>query len=266
LRIKFIFALILFSIFSLYTSAQSFELGLRGGAGNTWLFNNNVSNAGSEQNYALSFSYNYGLFLGYDINHRYTLELDVLSEIFTQKYSGKFIDTGMLPQGTYYVPGETYKSQTQLNIIAIPLLLHYNTRSGFNIELGPEYQAVNGAIYSSTYSNPLSNASYDVASAFAKSDMLIVLGFGWNLKLARSNFHPFINIRFTYGLSDLDGVDAFGQDLANNNTGKLYSGVHPYYPGYQATHSLEGSLNMGLFYRFAKHYDGSRPASRGRVY
>ena len=168
--------LLSFLISCFYGNTQSPELGLKGGVGISWLTNNNVSNAGSEENYATSFYYCYGLFVGYDINHRYSLEFDVLNETITQNYKGSFQDNGILPEGNSYVAGQSYSSQSQLYIIEIPAMLHYNTKMGLYFELGPEYQFITDATYSSSYSNPSASSNYDVANEFAKSNILVAIG------------------------------------------------------------------------------------------
>ncbi len=254
-------------VFCICGKSQSFELGLRGGCGSCWLLNNNVSNAGNEQNYSTSFYYSYGLFIGYDINHRYSLEFDVLSETINQNYKGSFQENGHLPEANYYVAGETYSSQSQLYIIEIPAMLHYNTRSGLYFELGPEYQFITDAGYTASYSNPSSEANYSVANEFAKSNILVAIGVGWNFRLIpKTNIYAFANIRYAYGLTDIRGVDGFGQNLNTTTGNPLYSGVTPYYSSYQSTHMQEISLNIGIYYRFSKHYSGNHPTGRGRVY
>ncbi len=261
------FTLLVLLFVFIHSNSQSIEVGARGGYAYTWLSNNNVSNAGSEEDLVASFAYNYGLFLGYDINHRYSLEADVLYGTLTQNYKGKFIDNGILPEGTSYQTGETYTSQSLLYTISIPFLLQYNTRSGFYAELGPEYQFITDANYTATYSNPPANSNYNVLSEFAKSNIAAMLGLGWRLKIARpQGLLAFVNIRFEYGLTDMQGVDAFGQNLNVTSYNPIYSGAKPYYSNYQATHTLAASINAGLYYRFARHYKGNSPSSRGRVY
>ena len=84
--------------------------------------------------------------------------------------------------------------------------------------------------------------------------MAVVLGLGWNFHLS-GNFYLNADLRFEYGLTDLMGTDGHGQDLDKGyNHGSLYASTQPsngnyYYSSYTATHSLEGSLNIGIFYR-----------------
>ena len=90
---------------------------------------------------------------------------------------------------------------------------------------------------------------------------------GWNFRLIpKTNIYAFVNLRYAYGLTDLGGVDAFGQNMNSGNNNPLYSGVKSYYSSYQSTHMQDVSLNIGVYYRFAKHYSGNQPSGRGRVY
>lgn len=246
-----------------FTSAQSFDIGLKGGIASTWLLNTNVNNAGTDEDIKSTISGDFGLHLQYNFNSKIGIELEFISEAFKQDYKGVFANPpGYIENNGYYIPyvaGESYTATTTLNELKIPLLFHYEAASGFCFEIGPELASISNATYTATSSGgtglyPSYNASYTTKSDWASSNMAVVLGLGWNFHLS-GNFYLNADLRFEYGLTDLMGTDGHGQDLDKGyENGRLYvangnSGAYYSYPSYTATHSLEGSLNIGIFYR-----------------
>jgi Outer membrane protein beta-barrel domain len=258
------FLILLASGFGFYASAQSFDIGLKGGAASTWLMNTNVNNAGADEDIASTITYDIGLHLEYNFAGGCGLEIEVISEPFKQDYKGTFSNPpGLINNdGAYfaYIKGESYTATTQLEEIKVPLLFHYEAQGGFSLEVGPEFASISSATYTANYTNqPVgypSSISYSTKSDFASSNLAAVLGFGWNIKLS-GQIYMLVDLRFEYGLTDLIGTDGHGQDLNQSykgSLGSLYASSQPvtgayYYPSYTATHSLEGSLNIGLFYR-----------------
>lgn len=247
-----------------FTSAQSFDIGLKGGIASTWLLNTNVNNAGTDEDIKSTISGDFGLHLQYNFNSKIGIELEFISEAFKQDYKGVFANPpGYIENnGHYYlyVNNESYTATTTLNELKIPLLFHYEATSGFCFEVGPELASISNATYTATYtgvpfmSAASENPSYTTKSDWASSNMAVVLGLGWNFHLS-GNFYLNADLRFEYGLTDLMGTDGHGQDLDKGyENGRLYvangnSGAYYSYPSYTATHSLEGSLNIGIFYR-----------------
>ncbi len=247
-----------------FASAQSLDLGLRGGAASTWLMNSNVFNAGSDQDVVSSISPEFGFHSEFNFLGGTGVELEVIYSKYTQKYKGAFIDAGGLYQNTtgliptnIYINGESFTASTQLTMIKIPLLFHYEAKGGFSLEVGPEYCMINDATYSATYSNGLpsspSSVSYSTKGSFGSSSLNAVLGFGWNIKLTPAgNWCLLADLRFEYGLNDIRGTDGHGEDLNNASTNPVYvsySGGTPRYSSYKSTNLLEGSFSVGVFYR-----------------
>jgi hypothetical protein len=242
--------------FGLFASAQSFDVGLKGGIASTWLMNTNVNNAGTDEDIVSTISGDFGLHLQYNFNDKIGVELEFISEAFNQKYKGTFAN----PPGyinndgapIYYIAGESYTATTKLNELKIPLLFHYQATSGFTFEVGPELASISSATYTANYTgNPVgtpSTLSYSTKSDFASSNMAAVIGFGWNFQLS-GQFYLLTDLRFEYGLTDLVGTDGHGQDLKSGSSLYSSSTIQYSYPSYTATHSIEGSLNIGVFYR-----------------
>jgi hypothetical protein len=264
------FLILLASGFGFYASAQSFDIGLKGGIASTWLLNTNVNNAGTDEDIASTITYNIGLHLQYNFTGGCGIELEVISEPFKQDYKGTFanppgyinISTTNTVIPVYYQNKETYTATTQLNEIKIPLLFHYEAPGGLSIEVGPEFASISSATYTANFTGQPSSLlyaapsslSYSTKSDFASSNIAALFGIGWNVKLS-GQLYLLTDLRFEYGLTDLIGSDGHGQDLNKSfDGGTLYQSKQPvsgayYYPSYTATHSLEGSLNVGIFYR-----------------
>jgi hypothetical protein len=237
------------------------EFGLRGAPASSWLFNQNVSNAGESQNYAAAFSYNYGLDFAFDISGKCAIEVDLLLGTLTQGYNGKFSNAGFyvntpvaFPDNTY-ANGESYTSKNTLKTMDIPLLFRFGSGNGAYIEIGPQYDIVQGATYTASYTgqNPgtASSANYSTAGEFGTSNIEGVLGFGDDFQIGASGFNIITNLRFSYGFTDLVGADGLGQGLEKSPGGSdnvLYSGSNPYYAGYKPTHSATVSFSIGVYY------------------
>jgi hypothetical protein len=252
------------------SGAFGFEIGVRGAVASDWFFNQNVQSEGNEQNYAPLVSYNYGLHVAFNFSEKFALECNALFGTMTQGYSGTFAQ-GSLPPGFGSSPGngnpggggwpyadkETYTSNNKLNVIEIPILARLGSGNGAYIEIGPEYDIVQGATYTASYSgqSPISpaSASYSVASAFATSVIQGVLGFGNDFQIGSTGLNIITNLRFSYDFTDLMGADGFGQNmnqtLPDGSSNALYAkSTGPYYSGYKATHLASASFSLGLYY------------------
>jgi len=260
---KKIILIALISGTGLFVSAQSIDMGLRGGIQSSWLLNTNVFNAGGDQNVSSTISSEFGLHLAFNFLGGTGIEADVIYNKFMQKYDGTFQNPpGALYQDmsnyyptTLYVANESYTASTTLTLIKIPLLFHYEAKGGFSLEVGPEYCIVSDAMYTANYSDQPtlepSSVSYDTKSAFGSSSLNAVLGFGWNVKLIPSGkLYLLTDLRFEYGLTDLKGTDGLGENLANSSSNPIYmQGNERGYSGYKATNMGDASFSIGLFYR-----------------
>lgn len=229
------FTTILLSVACITTQAQ-IELGARGGASTFWLLNSSTSTAAPSQNLTLSLSYNFGLHLAYDFTDQVGLETNFLYASLSQTYSGSFSKTGLLPDGNPYVNGQSYTSKNLLTAYQIPFLGCFETPSGSFVEVGIEYDMIQSANYSGSFSSPSYNPSFNAANNFAKSNILGVFGFGGKYSL---NDYVFLitDFRVTYGFTDLQGVDGVGQAYSSS-----------YYTSIKPTNTLTGSFNIGIFY------------------
>jgi len=244
------------------------EFGFRGAAVSSWLFNTNVSNQGNSQNYAAAFSYNYGVDFAFDFSSRCAIEADVLVGTMTQAYSGKFQDDGLYysePQtssalGYSYINGESYTAKSVLNMVGIPILFRFGSGNGAYVEIGPEYDIVNGANYSANFTGQSAfspaSVNYDTKQQYAPSSIQGVLGFGDDFQIGNSGVNIITNLRFSYAFTDLKGTDGMGQSLNQNYNGgsnvlyTSYLGQPAYYSSYKPTHMATASFNIGVYYFF----------------
>ena len=186
------------------------DLGLKGGAGTTWLMNANVFNEGTLE-HAFSFGSTVGLKFGFNANNVVEFTGEGLMTFFNQKYNGK--DTAM---------GQSWSKTVKLTQINVRLLLRLNL-SGAYVELGPQLSFLNGA--TEFYPGDLSAfPSADVTDRFTATHMSGVFGFGRWIGTGVDNFNLALGLRFTYGFQDI-----------LSNTGGKGSTVH--YPDNSAVYS-----------------------------
>lgn len=228
---------------SLTASAQYVEVGLRGGLDSFWLLNSNTSIAHNSETKAISLSYDGGVHLAYDITDNIGIEANVMYAQLNQAYRGSFSSSGMLPDESIYTNGESYTSKTTLTATQIPLMLCLETNSGSFIELGAQYDMINGANYTGTFdypSNmqpPSTTKTYSVANNFVKSYFSGVFGVGGKYYL-NNNFCLYTDFRVTYAFNDVRGVDGVGQDYNSS----------PYYQTTKPTTAVNASFNLGFIY------------------
>jgi hypothetical protein len=197
------------------------------------------------------YSYSYGVHLAFNITDHVSLESNVLWATLAQSYNGNFGSSGILPEGGVYVDGESYKSTTTVHTMQIPLMFRFLSGNGAYFGLGPEIDLVSSANYSATYrGGPTQSQGYDVSNAYPSSFFCAVLSFGNNIRLSHSLFFN-INLRFSYDITDMKGVDALGQNLSNSS---LYSGINPFYPKYEPTNAVSASFGVGLIYRIGHDF------------
>lgn len=253
------YTLIVLLVGSLFTRAQSFEIGARYLATSNWFFNSNVTNSGGSQNvtsenYDAAYSYSYGLHLAYNFTDHTGIETDLMFASLSQSYDGAFSEIpGVLTTGFAYYPGGDYKSTTTLSVMQIPVMFRFLSGNGAYVELGPQIELLNNAEYNATYKQgPVSSSSENVKSDYASSYFSGVLGFGNNIRLAPSFFFN-IHLRLIYDFTDLKGVDALGQNLKDN---RLYESGSPYqmYGSYAPTNAISAAFGIGLIYRIGHDF------------
>jgi hypothetical protein len=254
------FALVTCLVFFFSVKAQSFELGVRYLAESNWFFNSNVTNSGGapwsvEEDYSGAYSYSYGFHLAYNFNDHTGIETDVMFAKLQQSYNGAFGSTGILPEGGVFVDGETYTSSSSVGTIQIPVIFRFLAGNGAYFGLGPEADIVSNASYTASFKNngpvPQTQSSpINTTNAYPSSYFCAVLSFGNNIRLSHSFFFN-INLRFSYDITDMKGVDALGQDISNS---VLYSGSHPFYSKYEATNAVSAAFGVGLLYRFGHDF------------
>ena len=252
---------IVISSFAQSVGGSGFEIGIRGAAASNWLFNASVASTG-QQDYSAALSYNYGIDMAYDFSERFALEVNLLIGNTTQGYNGTFDENGTLPYNNEaYIATESFNAKTQLNLIGIPILMRFGSGNGAYIELGTEIQIITSATYSISFTDVPSNAasySGSVKNAFAPNSVSGVLGFGDDFQLGSSGLNIITDLRFYYDLTDMRGVDGFGQNLNVNIDGypnTLYTAPYgstgkPYYAGYKPTKEAGASFSIGLYYFF----------------
>ncbi|CAN5369564.1 hypothetical protein BH10BAC1_BH10BAC1_13230 [soil metagenome] len=188
---------------------NTLEIHAKGSANSTFLFNNNISDAGGDQDYAAGWSFNYGLGvsmyfgkIGFGVegllgNHRAAYA----GSIITKDASGNTIGT------------RDYSSTVNLKITQIPIFFKLKSDIGGYLEVGPQYNLISEGTYHYTSDGVQTDSI--MTGSFAKSYFSAVIGFGFKIPVAKSNFSILGGLRLQYAFTDIKGVDALGNDLAN---------------------------------------------------
>ena len=224
---KIILTALLFTAVNL-TAQISIDGGVKGSYNSTWLFNKNISDQGTSQDYALGWGYNFGggatVYYG-----PIGFGVEFLTGSHTGGYAGDFLGK--------------YTSNVKLNVTQIPLLLKLKSENGAYLELGAQVNSISKATYNRDFTdNDLFDATDNiVTSDYAKSFTSAVLGFGANVRLVKAiPLSLNVGLRLQYGFTDAKGVDALGTSLENTVI----------YPTRQNTNAVSGGIMIGLNYTF----------------
>lgn len=212
--------------------AQTVEIDAKGSFKSTWLANQNVSDAGSTQDFALGWGYNYGAGVTFYFNSTIGVGIDGLLNSHTANYKGVTNDATGKQIGDY-------TSSVTLNSLDIPVLFKLKNKGGGFLELGAAYCVINSAIYSNngTISSVSYNSTNNVDQYYAKSNFVGVFGLGIKIKFT-DRLSMKTGLRLEYGFTDLKGLDAMGRDLTDSMI----------YPKYRPTNSVAGGILLGLTY------------------
>lgn len=209
--------------------SQTLELSTKGSYRSTWLFNENLSNLGDEQDYDAGWGYNFGAGTAFYFNNSLGIEVNGLFGQFNGNYQGVVDTLG------------DYTSQVTLKTIDIPLLFKLRTKSkGAYLEIGPQYTMISSVKYRLT-GDSSSVPSKEVTDSYKDNNLSIMLGFGVNIEITK-RLNATAGIRLEYGIGDLEGVDALGESFMN-----------PFrYKEYKSTWTAAGGLFAGVAYTFGK--------------
>lgn len=243
---KTIFTIFLIAAFTVTAYAQRMEVGLKGIAKSTWLFNENISNEGEEQDYDSGWGFNSGLTFTYYFNKVVGVE----TGLFIGRHAGSYI--GRIPNDGSFRLQDTenaemgalvYNSRIALSTVDIPLLIKTKSRAGFYFEMGAQYSFITKAKYSAEHLK--GELEESIVTAYYPNDNISLLaGFGLSRDLS-DKFRAIMGFRFDYGMSDLRGVDAVGRALVNPII----------YPEYHRTRSVGGGVLLGVAYKIGEDYN-----------
>ena len=212
------------------TMQSSFCIGIIGMGKNTWLMNKNIfDRANSEQEVEASLGTSFGITMSTNFTKNVGIGLDVLYATHNQKFNGT----------TDIITKTPYNSKVHFSSIDIPLYLRLSTNGGAYFEFGSYFSMITSAKYTQESSLSFFNGSKDTKAFTSGFNVAPLLGLGIDINLS-DNLILSPGLRFSYGLSDVAGVDGQGVELTNTSR----------YPTYQKTHTLSGGLLVGLVYRF----------------
>lgn len=212
---------------------NTLEIHAKGSANSTFLFNNNISDAGGDQDYAAGWSFNYGAGVSMYFG-KVGFAVEGLMGNHRAAYAGTFVTkdaAGTVTSST------DYSSNINLNIIQIPVFFKLKSDIGGYLELGPQYNLISQANYHYTASGVQLDTV--MTNSFAKSYFSAVIGFGFKIPVAKSNFSILGGARLQYAFSDIMGIDALGREFVN---------PFVYKDGPGKTTGATGGLMLGVVY------------------
>lgn len=187
------------------------------------LFNKNISDLGSSQDYDFAFNSNYGAAL--NVNYG---KIGIGAELMLGSLKGAY-------QGVV-ANGSTYTSEVNLDLTQIPVYLRVGGAKGSFGEFGVVMHTVKNASYISANDQNISINSFD-ATARYQSFMGYMVGVGGRMSLPKIPVMLSISARFMYSTADAKGVDALGLPLDG-------------YPTHYNTNAASVGLHAGLVYSF----------------
>lgn len=212
------------------------EIQGKGLANASFLLNKNVSDAGNIQDYAPGFCANYGLGVSlYFGNVGFGVE--GLMGNTLGAYQGEFdiLDTAGLAFST-----QRYNSTVKLSVTEIPVFFKLKSEIGAYLEVGPQFTMINEAKYH--YSTEGFKMDSVMSSSYATSYFSAVLGFGFKIPIAKTGLGILAGARLQYSLTDLQGVDALGQEFKNALI----------YDKPESTSAAKAGLMLGVVYTIGK--------------
>jgi hypothetical protein len=226
------------------TWSKVIDIGVIGHGRLSWLLNSNVSNSAGHVDYVTSTASGAGLRVQYFGAGVLGAGFEVNYATLNQKYKSVNSDAST---------GD-YESKTTLKALDLPVFIKLGSSEGGYFELGCQFSFINDATHETTY-NPIINfgqfRSGDVSDQFEDMYIAPFLGFGGSFNLMNEVLLLTAGLRFTYGVTDLVGVDGLGQPLNEDNSA-TYSDLNPYgYDEYKPTNPLYGTLMLGLIYSIA---------------
>ncbi|HIO73407.1 MAG TPA: hypothetical protein EYN38_09925 [Flavobacteriales bacterium] len=246
---KLLLLALLISATTVNSHAQSLVIGAKGLFASTWLFNANVSNAPQgKQTYVPAFGESYGLSGAIFFNEKLGVEMNFFYSNHRQGYTGD--DT-------------EYEARTTISKVDIPLMIKLKSETGAYFEIGVQFSAVQQARY--RYKLGSVDTNYYVTQHFAKNSIDGIIGIGIDIELG-AGLALTTALRFWGSITDIEGVDSYGNDLSDVGVLNQTLDTRYNYEGdYKETHSAAAGFLLGLTYtiggRDKKKKKTSQPAS-----
>jgi hypothetical protein len=242
-----VLSLLLCSV-QLVQAQEGIRLGVKGSYMSTWLFNNNISDAGDYLNYAPAYSGAFGVQAIYMFSDAYGISVDL-------NYAG---------QNSKYEDSESqeYLTELKLRYIDLPVLFRASSEKGPYFEIGPQFSFLAGAKESYTDKVDASNSysDKDFKDNFAGFGLSAVLGFGVDIKLTEM-INLTTGLRFGYQFTDATNeytLDEAGAALANDQLSSVALASHFVEANplkafdYTKSNRVFGGLQLGLQFNLAK--------------
>jgi hypothetical protein len=218
--------LILFSTFTVYSQTWV-DLGLKGGYGLNFLFNQNAFDD-RDISYNFSFGHSFGGKIGLNFNEANAITLDIMSSGFNQTFNYNYLNADS--------SFSRYQRKLSLNTLDFMLLYRRTTEASY-FEIGPQYSLLSKAKLNDNFNG---SGPQDVSRNFKDSYYSAVMGFGSYIA-GGDNFGITMGFRFSYTLNDIMG--GAGTEFLYNKSYSTEKSTSPF----TALFIMEFNYDMGHF-------------------
>lgn len=210
---------------------NTIEIHGKGSANSTFLFNKNVSDAGNLQDFAAGWSFNYGAGVS-----MYFGNVGFGIEGLIGNHRGAYAGSIDIKDSTGVIGTKEYSSNVNLKVTQIPVFFKLKSEIGSYLEIGPQYNIVSEAKYHFTTDGVTTDSI--MTKNYASSYISAVVGVGFKIPVAKSNFSVLAGLRLQCSFTDLKGVDALGRAFTNS---LLYAKP-------ESTYAATAGLMLGVVY------------------
>jgi opacity protein-like surface antigen len=246
MTMKKTFAICCILTLALSAPAQEFRVGLKGGINSTWLFNKNVSDAGDNLDYDVTFGNTKGIATQLQLNDNVGVGIDLLFASHKQKYTGKSTST-------------SFESEINLSYLDIPIMFRLSSEKGPYFEVGPQVSILMNAKedYARVPSSSVVTNYVDreFKDDFNSTNLAFAFGFGVDIEVTdQIMISP--GLRFAYGLADataeLPLTEFTGTNVFNHSAVAQFSHFDGAKYSYVKSNTVAGGLIVGAVYRLGR--------------
>jgi len=218
------------------------KVGLYTSINNTWLLNQNVSDAGARIDQSATFVPSFGVQATYLFSETLGISTGFALANYSQNWEGEEV----------LIQTFQYDGQTTIKAIDVPLLLRVESEGGTYFEFGPLFSFINEATETSTFDGELQYEDRDFSNDFGTFNVAANVGFGIDADLSDALILS-VGLNLGYGFADI-GTEYTQLELATDPDESFYT-VQSHLTNdssnpivFESTNTVFGGLKIGINY------------------